>query len=49
MKEEFKKKLSEEQLNILDKAGTEAPFSGKYVKFDKKGKFVYRLIKKLFI
>ena len=41
MKEkEFKKKLSSEQYHILREKGTEMPFSGKYVKFDKKGKFV---------
>ena len=37
--EEWKKQLTPEQYNILREKGTEAPFSGKYVKFDKKGKF----------
>jgi len=36
----WKKKLSGEQYRILREKGTEAPFSGKYVKFDKKGKYV---------
>ncbi|MBD3355249.1 peptide-methionine (R)-S-oxide reductase MsrB [Candidatus Woesearchaeota archaeon] len=40
MKEEFKKRLTEEQKHILVEKGTEAPFSGKYVKHDKKGKYV---------
>jgi peptide-methionine (R)-S-oxide reductase len=33
------KKLTKEQKNILDRKGTEAPFSGKYVKFDEKGDY----------
>ena len=39
-KEEWKKKLSKEQYHILWEKGTEAPFSGKYVKHNKKGKYV---------
>ncbi len=34
------KKLSPEQYHILKEKGTEAPFSGKYVKFNQKGKYV---------
>ncbi len=37
---EWKKKLSSEEYEVLRKKGTEKPFSGKYVKFDKKGKYV---------
>ncbi|PIN79684.1 peptide-methionine (R)-S-oxide reductase [Candidatus Woesearchaeota archaeon CG10_big_fil_rev_8_21_14_0_10_34_8] len=37
--EEFKKKLTKEQYNVLREKGTEAPFSGKYVKHDKKGQY----------
>ncbi len=37
---EWKKILSKEQYHVLRKKGTEKPFSGKYVKFDKKGKYV---------
>jgi peptide-methionine (R)-S-oxide reductase len=36
---EWKKKLTSEQYHILREKGTEAPFSGKYVEFDKKGKY----------
>jgi peptide-methionine (R)-S-oxide reductase len=36
---EWKKKLSPEQYHILREKGTEAPFSGKYVTHDKKGKY----------
>lgn len=36
---EWKQKLSREQYHVLREQGTEAPFSGKYVKFDKPGKF----------
>ena len=39
-KEEWKKKLSKEQYHILWEKGTEAPFSGKYVKHNKKGQYV---------
>ena len=38
--EEWKKKLSREQYHILREKGTEAPFSGKYVTFDKNGKYI---------
>ena len=37
---DWKKKLSKEEYHILREKGTEKPFSGKYVEFDKKGKFV---------
>ena len=40
MEEESKKKLTPEQHHVLREKGTEAPFSGKYVHFDEKGKFV---------
>jgi len=33
------KKLTKEQYHILIEKGTEMPFTGKYVKFDKKGKY----------
>ena len=39
-KEEWKNILNSEQYHILREKGTEAPFSGKYVKFNKKGKYV---------
>ena len=32
-------KLTKEQKHILDEKGTEKPFSGKYVKFDKEGNY----------
>ena len=38
--EEWKKKLTPEQYDVLRNKGTEAPFSGKYVKFDKKGRYI---------
>ena len=38
--EEWKKKLSPEEFHILREKGTEHPFTGKYVRFDKKGKYV---------
>ena len=37
--EEWKKELSPEEYHILREKGTEAPFSGKYVTFDKKGQY----------
>ncbi len=40
MREEFKKKLTKEQYNILVEKGTEVPFSGKYVEHKEKGKYV---------
>ena len=41
MKEkEWKKKLSEEEYHVLRERGTEAQFSGEYVSFNKKGKYV---------
>ena len=40
MEKEFKKKLSSEEYHVLRERGTEKPFTGKYVKFDKKGKFL---------
>ena len=38
--EEWKKKLTPKQYNILRKKGTEAPFSGEYVDNHEKGMFV---------
>ncbi len=38
--EEWKKKLTPEEYHVLREKGTEAPFSGKYVKYDKKGKYL---------
>ena len=35
----WKKKLNREEYYILRENGTETPFSGKYVKFNKKGKY----------
>ncbi|MBN2454113.1 peptide-methionine (R)-S-oxide reductase MsrB [Candidatus Woesearchaeota archaeon] len=40
MEEKWKKNLSSEQQDVMCGGGTETPFTGKYVKFDKKGKFV---------
>ncbi len=37
--EEFKKKLTPEQYKVLREKGTEAPFSGKYFKENKKGMY----------
>jgi peptide-methionine (R)-S-oxide reductase len=37
---EWKKKLSKEEHKVLREKGTEAPFSGKYVDFNEKGKYV---------
>ncbi len=34
------KKLTKEQYHILKEKGTEPPWSGKYVKFNKKGRYV---------
>ena len=39
-KEEWKKKLTPEQYHILREKGTEPAFSGKYVDYKKKGKYV---------
>jgi peptide-methionine (R)-S-oxide reductase len=38
--EQWKKELTPEQYNVLRKKGTEAPFTGEYVKFNKKGRYV---------
>src|SRR3989338_455450 len=38
--EEWKKQLSPEQYKVLREKATELPFTGKYVKFDKKGMYV---------
>jgi peptide-methionine (R)-S-oxide reductase len=38
--EEWKKELNPEQYRILREKGTEAPFSGKYVRTNKKGRYV---------
>ena len=40
MEEKFKKKLTPAQYGILVNAGTEPAFSGEFVKFNKKGKYV---------
>lgn len=37
---EWKDKLSPEEYKVLREKGTEPPFSGKYVKFNKKGEFI---------
>ena len=37
---DWKKKLTSEQYTVLREKATEAPFSGKYVKFDRSGKYV---------
>ncbi|MBI2665312.1 peptide-methionine (R)-S-oxide reductase MsrB [Candidatus Woesearchaeota archaeon] len=36
----WKKNLTKEQYHILREKGTELPFSGKYVQFDKEGEYV---------
>lgn len=36
----WRKKLSFEEFHVLREKGTERPFSGKFVKFDKKGEFI---------
>ena len=38
--DKWKNKLSPEQYHILREKGTEAPFSGKFVKFNEQGKYV---------
>ena len=38
--DEWKKQLSPTQYKVLRGKNTELPFSGKYVKFDKKGEYV---------
>jgi peptide-methionine (R)-S-oxide reductase len=38
--DEWKKKLTPEEYHVLREKGTELSFTGKYVKFDKKGEFV---------
>lgn len=40
MKEDWKKKLTKKEYHVLREKGTEAPFTGKYVKNDKSGKYV---------
>jgi peptide-methionine (R)-S-oxide reductase len=40
--EEWRKKLNPDEFNILREKGTEMPFTGKYVRFDKEGKFLCR-------
>lgn len=37
---EWKEELTPEQYHVLREKGTEAPFSGEFVKFDKNGKYV---------
>ncbi|MAG78200.1 peptide-methionine (R)-S-oxide reductase [archaeon] len=37
---DWRKKLTKEQYHVLREKGTELPFTGEYVKFDKKGEYV---------
>ena len=41
--EELKTKLTPEEYKVLREKGTEAPFTGKYVKTDKKGQYVCKV------
>ena len=38
--EDFRKRLTPEEYSVLRKKGTELPFTGKFVNFNKKGQFI---------